>query len=101
MIDPISGTLIGPVIYEIAKIWLPVGGLAFGLFQAWQWVKQKLINIDANTISVKTSIDHQTNAITDQFKELRSDFRTFFALNAAAQAPARAKRTRKPAVLDK
>lgn len=117
MIDPISVTM-GAVLIEIVKIWLPVGVALFSCFKVIQWIKFKLINIDSNVIilhaainKVKDSVDNnntsivselkgQTVAIVEESKEMRADFRTFYApmlMNQHANIAVRSrKNTKKP-----
>jgi hypothetical protein len=96
MIDPISLT-IWSIIIEIVKIWVPVGAALYGLFTLVHWIKTKLMAIDTNVIlsidainnvaksvnsnndSITSELKEQTLAIVGESKELRADFRTFYA----------------------
>lgn len=112
MIDPVTMTTLIALGTDILKIWLPVAAFLFGVFRGWLWVKNKFVNIDANVIEMKTSLDahfdalrkdvqDQTKTIAGALTEQRQDFRTFYAplfMLQQAQAPVRAKKaSRKPA----
>ena len=124
MLDPVTvGAL--TLGYEFVKYWLPILGAAFGLFKVINWVKSHLININSNVINLnentsllrdeiktqtedfKEAVTIQTQAFVGEVKELRSDFRTFYVPailsqnSAMSMAPARAKRSRVPAVKKK
>ena len=111
MPDFISLTLI----LTICKI---LGGVSFisgaiiGVYKVINWVKTKLSSIDLNVVELKQSMDThitglrddvkaQTNALTTELREQRSDFRTFYApsllqmmsANQPVPVPVRAKQT--------
>jgi hypothetical protein len=117
MIDPVTMATLVTLGSEILKIWIPAGALLFGIFRGWLWVKNKFVNIDANVIEMKKSLDthfdalrsdvqDQTKTIAGALSEQRQDFRTFYAPMFLMQqsqvqqaaAPVRAKKApRKPA----
>ena len=107
MIDPITLPSTVAIAYEVIKIWIPIGGFFFGAFKVYNWVKDSLTGIKEDVKGLRTEIASQTLSFTNEMKESRADFRTFFiplltAVNAqTASRPVRAKRTKKAVTVDK
>jgi hypothetical protein len=97
MIDPVVSPAVLLVVYEIAKVWLPIGTFFFGLFKVTNWVKDNLSEIKEDVKSVKSEIAAQTVSFTSEMKEQRNDFRAFLIplLSTPKPRPARAKKNTK------
>jgi hypothetical protein len=112
MFEPISTAAIMALAGEIFKVWVPTATALVGAYKGFQWVKTKIVNIDANVVATKDALNvqmtaiqneikSQTHALTAALNEQRADFRTFYLpfmlqnqqFQQPAQVPARAKKT--------
>lgn len=69
MIDPVTITSVSAlaIVYEIGKVWLPVGTFFFGCYKMWSYIKDNFSLIIAK-------VQENTTATN----ELRNDFRTIY-----------------------
>ena len=81
MIDPITSVSALQIVYEIGKVWLPIGGFFLFCYQGWQYIKDSFTTII-------TKVQENTTATN----ELRNDFRQVYIPLLTAR-PARAKTT--------
>lgn len=95
----ISNTL--QVVYEEAKYWTFFAGIIWGIYKGLDWLKRLKTNdlhhIQLGVNDMKSELQTQTTAIVNELKELRSDFKTYYApqyVIAASPARARAKATK-------
>lgn len=94
---------VAQALYNESKFWLTFGGALWTAFKAIQWVRSikenDLHHIQEGVSDLKEGLDKQTDAIVDQLKDLREDFRTFYAqpmrARIASKRPAKAQRRKK------
>lgn len=71
------------------KFWVTVGGIMWGVYKAYDWVKQirtkdvpdikeEVKKLSLHLGELGTKVDNQTNQVVQELKEMRSDFRTFY-----------------------
>lgn len=83
-IDPVAATQAVHV-YQELKFWLPLitaGGFLWKVFQGVNWLKSlktDVLDVKAQlasqTSTLQSQLAQQTNAIVDELKEIRQDFR--------------------------
>jgi hypothetical protein len=99
-------------VYEESKFWSALIGMLWAAFKGFSWIKDirekdlKGIQGDVSLLSgevrrqtdvISTVTDRQTNAMTRELQELRSDFRTFYTAPDALMVPVHARGIRKRA----
>ena len=106
-----------PLMYDLVKTLLGFSGMAIGIYKAVQWVKDNrgkdlyeiktgITEMHAGVAGLQTEMSKQTDALVNELKEQRQDFRTFYSpwVQAVSTAPpmplavplARAKRSPRP-----
>ena len=87
-------------IYPEVRWWCSVGGVFFVLYKAVDWIKSiktnDLANVQVGVVDIKDSLDKvhdevkgQTTAVCTELKEMRQEFRTYFAPMIATSARSR------------
>jgi hypothetical protein len=90
------------VIYNYGKFVLGFGSVAVAVWKVVQWVKEIRTKdfADLRVAVTKTQgsiealghkVDAQTNAVVNELRELRSDFRTFYTQPVPQMLPAQSK----------
>jgi hypothetical protein len=101
-----------PVMYDLGKTLLSVGGVVIAAYKVVQWIKDirekdlheiktGMVDMHTGVLGLQTEMAKQTDALVNELKEQRQDFRTFYGpllqtVSTPAVPRARAKRSPRP-----
>lgn len=93
----INSLQVAQSLYNESKFWIALCGLMWSAFKGVAWIRALKENdlhhlqLGVNDVKtgigeVKTGLDRQTDAVVNEIKELRADFRAFYPQPVRARA---------------